>query len=121
LLVAALLVACGDDQGSTVELDQGDSQVEVPLEVGDQLDVRLESNPTTGYSWQLGPLPEGLELVSSEFEGPDSDAAGAGGVEVFVFEATASGGGVLRLDYVRTFEDPIVPVESVEYDLVISE
>jgi predicted secreted protein len=58
--------------------------------------------------------------VSSDQESPDTSLVGAGGVEVFVFEATAAGSGTLRLDYVRSFEDLVVPAETVEYDLTIT-
>lgn len=116
---AALLAACGDDGGTTVELDATDSLSEVSLDVGDQLDVSLEANPTTGYSWELGPLPEGLELVSSEFEEPGGSLVGAPGMQLFVFDVVGAGSGILRFEYVRVFDDPIIAEEIVEYSLTI--
>ena len=62
-----------------------------PTHVVDQLDVQLESNPTTGYSWELGPLPDGLELVSSEFEEPVGSLVGAAGTQRFVFDVVGPG------------------------------
>ena len=118
---AALLAACGDDGGSTVELDATDSLSEVSLDVGDQLDVSLEANPTTGYSWELGPLPEGLQLVSSEFEEPGGSLVGAPGMQLFVFDVVGAGGGILRFEYVRVFDDPVVAEQVVEYVLTIEE
>ncbi|MGE5210922.1 MAG: protease inhibitor I42 family protein [Acidobacteriota bacterium] len=118
--VAALLAACGDDGGTTVELDAGDSLSEVSRDAGDQLDVSLEANPTTGYSWELGPLPEGLQLVSSEFEEPGGSLVGAPGMQRFVFEAVGAGSGILRFEYVRVFEDPVVAEQIVEYVLTIT-
>jgi inhibitor of cysteine peptidase len=118
---AALLGACGDDGGTTIVLDAADSLSEVSLDVGDQLDVELEANPTTGYSWELGPLPDGLELVSSDFEEPGGSLVGAGGTQVFVFDVTAPGTGILRFEYVRVFEDPVVAEKIVEYVLTITE
>jgi inhibitor of cysteine peptidase len=117
---AALLAACGDDGGTTVELDVTDSLSEVSLDVGDQLEVSLEANPTTGYSWELGPLPEGLQLVSSEFEEPGGSLVGAPGMQRFVFEAVGAGSGILRFEYVRVFEDPVVAEQIVEYVLTIT-
>jgi inhibitor of cysteine peptidase len=116
----ALLAACGDDGGATVELDADDSLSEVSLDVGDQLDVALEANPTTGYSWELGPLPEGVRLVSSEFEEPDGSLVGAAGTQVFVFDVVGPGGGALRFEYVRVFDDPVIAEQIVEYDLTIN-
>jgi inhibitor of cysteine peptidase len=116
----ALLAACGDDGGTTVELDAGDSLSEVSLDVGDQLDVQLESNPTTGYSWELGPLPDGLQLVSSDFEEPGGSLVGAPGTQLFVFDVVGAGGGILRFEYVRVFDDPVVAEQIVEYVLTIT-
>ena len=118
---AALLGACGDDGGTTVELDASDSLSEVSLDVGDQLDVSLEANPTTGYSWELGPLPEGLELVSSEFEEPGGSLVGAPGMQRFAFEAVGPGSGILRFEYVRVFDDPVIAEQIVEYVLTIED
>ena len=118
---AALLAACGDDGGTTVELDATDSLSEVSLDVGDRLDVRLEANPTTGYSWELGPLPVGLELVSSEFEEPGGSLVGAAGTQVFGFDVVGPGDGILRFEYVRVFDDPVVAEQIVEYVLTIGE
>jgi inhibitor of cysteine peptidase len=118
---AALLGACGDDGGTTVELDATDSLSDVSLDVGDQLAVELEANPTTGYSWELGPLPDGLQLVSSEFEEPGGSLVGAPGMQLFVFDVVGPGSGILRFEYVRVFDDPVIAEQIVEYVLTIEE
>ena len=91
------------------------------LDVGDQLEVSLESNPTTGYSWELGPLPDGLQLASSDFEEPGGSLVGAAGTQVFVFDVVGPGDGILRFEYVRAFDDPVVAEKIVEYVLTIDE
>jgi inhibitor of cysteine peptidase len=118
---AALLAACGDDGGTTIELGAEDSLSEVSLDVGDQLDVSLEANPTTGYSWELGPLPEGLQLVSSEFEEPGGSLVGAPGMQLFTFDVVGAGSGILRFEYVRVFDDPVIAEQIIEYVLTIEE
>ncbi len=124
-IVAAVLImaltACGDDGGSTVVLDDGDSQTEVALDVGDRLDIELEANPTTGYSWELGPVPDGLRLVSSDFDEPGGSLVGAAGTQVFVFDVVGPGDGILRFEYVRVFDDPVIAAQIVEYTVTISE
>jgi len=102
-------------------LDAADSLSDVSLDVGDQLDVELESNPTTGYSWELGPLPDGLQLVSSDFEEPGGSLVGASGTQRFVFDVVGLGNGILRFEYVRVFEDPVVAEQIVEYVVTIAE
>ena len=118
---AALLAACGNDGGSTVALDGADSLSEVSLDIGDQLDVELEANPTTGYSWELGPLPDGLQLVSSDFQEPGGSLVGASGTQLFVFDVVGPGSGILRFEYVRVFDDPVVAEKIVEYVLTIAD
>jgi inhibitor of cysteine peptidase len=117
---ATLLAACADDGATTVGLDATDSLSEVSLDVGDQLEVSLEANPTTGYSWELAPIPEGLELVSNEFEEPGGSLVGAPGTQLFVFDAVGAGSGTLRFEYVRVFEDPEVAEQVVEYVVTIA-
>jgi inhibitor of cysteine peptidase len=122
VVVVAVLGACGgDDGGSTVVLDAADSLSEVSLDVGDQLAVELESNPSTGYSWELGPLPDGLELVSSDLDEPGGSLVGAAGTQRFVFDVVGPGEGILRFEYIRVFDDPVVAEQIVEYVLTIVE
>ncbi len=119
MAATALLGACGDDAGSTVVLGAADSLSEVSLDVGDQLEVELESNPSTGYSWEPAPLPDGLQLISSDFEEPGGSLVGASGTQVFVFDVVSPGSGILRFEYVRVFDDPVVAEKIVEYVLTI--
>jgi inhibitor of cysteine peptidase len=121
VLVGLVAASCGsDDEQTPVVLDISDSGSEITFEVGDAFEVLLESNPTTGYSWTVAEQPDGVTLVSSDYEEPETSLVGAGGVEVFEFETTAEGSGVLRLDYVRSFDDPVVSADTVEYDLTIT-
>lgn len=124
MLVAA---SCGSESGSgsdqdgggaTVTLTEAESTSEVSVETGDRIEVRLESNPSTGFGWVVDdPTAGGLaRLESSSFEEPsDPELVGAPGTEVFVFEIIQPGAAVLRLQYVRPFDDPIVPEKIVEY------
>ena len=121
-LVGLCVASCGSDGAQTpVVLDVSDSGSAITFAVGDTFEVQLDSNPTTGYGWIVAEQPEGITVQSSDFEAPDTSLVGAGGVEVFVFEATAAGSGTLRLDYVRSFDDPPVPADTVEYDLTIND
>jgi inhibitor of cysteine peptidase len=121
-LLGVLVASCGSDGAQTpVVLDISDSGSAITLGVGDTFEVQLESNPTTGYGWIVAEQPDGVVLESSDYQAPDTSLVGAGGVEVFVFDATAAGAGTLRLDYVRSFDDPPVPADTVEYDLTIGD
>lgn len=50
--------------------------------------LRLNSNPTTGYSWFLVSYPNNLlTVVSHQYTPPKTQMPGAGGVEVWQFQA----------------------------------
>ncbi len=115
LLFVAVLAACGGD-AQRIVLDASDSGSEVLVDTGDQFHIKLESNPSTGHSWilDLGPTADILVLRSSVFSPPETDQVGAAGTETFVFEATKPGAGIVRLDYIRPFEEQAVPERVVE-------
>ena len=114
LIVLAGLTGCGDDTGT----DEGqqiftdaDSTSEAMLTAGERFEVRLESNPSTGYAWELSAMSDDavIELVAQRYDEPDSDLVGAAGTEVWEFSAGPEGAGILRLEYVRSFDDPPIP------------
>ncbi len=114
LLTVALslaLAACGGEP-ATVELTQQASGTSVALEPGQQLVVSLESNPSTGFQWNLARQPDGnvLTLVSSTYVEPATtgDVVGAPGTEVWTFEAAGSGTTSFELAYFRSFEPETV-------------
>jgi hypothetical protein len=55
-----------------------------------------------------------VALTSRTYVASDTDLVGAAGTDVFVFTA-GQGAGILRLDYIRSFDDPIIPERVAEY------
>ena len=116
-LLVGLLSACGGEDGDVV-LFAANSTSEVAVAADAMIEVHLESNPSTGYRWELSAMstPDVVELVDRSFEQSGSDEVeGAPGTEVFTFKAASAGAGVLRLEYLRPWEDPPVPDRVVEY------
>lgn len=81
------------------------------VEVNDEFVIALESNHSTGYSWQL--LADGgeaafdtkvLELVGTEYEAPKGDLVGAPGEEKWTFKGKGPGQAQLHFAYVRPWE-----------------
>lgn len=91
----------------------GDAAHPVRLLTAERFTVRLASNPTTGFEWQITvPSAPIVELVSTAYEGPAGDLVGAGGTDAFEFEATRSGVGVIEFAYLRPFEEGVPPAET---------
>ena len=103
---------------------------EEPIEVEQNLEfiVVLESNPTTGYSWQLAqPLDEDiLELMSNEFEekkpegeGEEGELVGAPGEEKWTFKAIGEGETEIDFEYVRPWETDVQPEDEKTFKVEV--
>ncbi len=125
LLVAALLgvglVSCADGDDDVLVLTADQSGSEIDLGAGERFEIHLESNPSTGFAWEISAMttPDLVTLDERRYVEPDGDLVGAAGTEVFVFAAGAEAAGVLRLEYVRGFDEPPVPERVVEFVLRI--
>lgn len=84
---------------------------------GDRYAVRLPSNPSTGYSWEIladsaySPLKYEERTFETEETRPGSKLrAGAGGTEKLIFKAIGLGRSNVLLGYRRSWEKGISPV-----------
>jgi predicted secreted protein len=80
----------------------------VTLRPGGKLQVKLDSNPTTGYFWYLKDIDASqLDQLSDDyFADPAPEGiTGSGGHQMFVFEGLAPGKSKLKLSYERSPQD----------------
>jgi len=94
----------------TVDVTEADNGGQVELELGKLLVVTLESNPSTGYRWEILENNESIlkQFCEVEFKSSDTDEppmVGAGGWEIFRFKAVSTGQTTLELVYRRPWED----------------
>ncbi len=127
-LALLLLAACASEpppkprppQPLLTELDHGKT---VHLVVGETVDLHLESNPTTGYSWSSLRLPEQkvVKQTHHAYQGPESTLlVGAGGKEHWRFMAVAEGKTGLDLLYRRAWEDPQDTDQKLTIEFVVT-
>lgn len=114
--LALLAASCGG--GDTVILTDSDSGSEFAVEIGDVLEISLEENPSTGYTWDPADPPGLVELTGDEFVDPDTDLVGAPGTRLLSFEVVSEGAGILRLEYIRPFDEPPVADRIVEFIII---
>lgn len=83
-----------------------DSGKEYNLSVGEEFQVRLWENPTSGYLWSiLGSVSPHLQLADRKFTpGNDARRVGSGGERTFVFRAVKPGRAVLHMTLKRPWE-----------------
>lgn len=84
-----------------MELTRADADSDQVATVGEEIVVRLDEAPTTGYRWQ--PEVQGLELLDDRYEQP-SGTQGGTGRRVLHYRATAVGSAEIRADERRPWE-----------------
>jgi len=104
-----------------VVVDASTAERAVTLRPGQELVVRLRSNPSTGYRWGIA---QGATTVLAPAGPPafEADAnaegrLGAGGVETFRFTAVATGREALRFAYRRPWEKDAAPASTAVVDV----
>jgi inhibitor of cysteine peptidase len=85
--------------------------------VGQEFNITLASNATTGYRWELTALPDEavVKLVTNAYKSPETRALGAGGQEIWTFRAVGLGRTVINLKYVRPWEKNVAPVKTASF------
>ncbi len=84
------------------------SGTDITLRPGGKLNLKLDSNPTTGYYWSLKDIDASQvdQLSEGYFADPAPEGiTGSGGHQMFVFEALAPGRSDLVLSYERSPQD----------------
>lgn len=133
--IALVVAACGggggDDGGPTGELRSvTDPATPVQAAIGDVVEIVLESNATTGYTWELASQPEPAviryiggdyeardEVVAEEGDGEGAEpvVVGGAGVQRLRFQVVGAGATTVQLRYVRPWVDPPVPAATSSY------
>jgi predicted secreted protein len=90
-----LVTACS---GST---EPADPESAIEAGPGEEFDVLLESNPSTGYHWEfLVELDESiLKFVGKDYRAAEPVRPGSGGMDVWTFKAVGTGETEIRLGY----------------------
>lgn len=87
----------------------------VPIKVnaGQKFTICLESNPTTGYEWEIArPLESNIVMfVYSSYKPGRRKLLGGAGRELWVFKAVGKGKTEVCFRYVRPWEKDVPPID----------
>lgn len=103
VLLSGLLAAC---DAVTSPDEYTDPSIPIRVSLDDQLVLRLESNPSTGFSWQIAsPLDESIvRFEESRYVSDPSKLIGSGGSEYWTFRAVGTGRTTIAMRYVQSWE-----------------
>jgi inhibitor of cysteine peptidase len=122
LLVAFLLLACGSIVAfaATKVVTDKNNLGTVLIKTGDVLEVQLASNPTTGYEWSVMPQSTTLlKLTGTSETKPTQSGVGRPITQIFKFQPTGKGHGLLLLHYVRSWEKTSPDEQQFKLNVVI--
>ena len=124
LITAVLpsLFSCSSGAPKEVSVNITNSGKEVTLAAGGTLTISLESNITTGYSWnESANISDKLVLQQTDhkYETPTTTAVGAGGKEVWTIKALKAGKSSISMEYRRPFEPTTAPAETFTLTVVV--
>jgi inhibitor of cysteine peptidase len=112
-----LLSGCGN---KTVKVDDSMNGQTITVKAGEVIEVSLAGNPTTGYNWYAVNLDETILTQSGEADfKSDSSAIGSGGIITNSFKAEAAGTTTLTLEYKRSWEEGVEPIQVFTITVVV--
>lgn len=125
LVVAALavgLTACSSDP-KPLTLTKAADGTSVQVEVGQVIEISLEGNPTTGYSWEAKETgeptlnPQGEPAYVQAETG--ATLVGGGGTYTFTYVGAEAGTATLELIYHRSWETDVAPLETFTLEVTV--
>lgn len=94
----------------SVELKYGEKDSPVKLDLSeaklDALEIVLDGNPTTGFTWEAVEADSEIVDIKSEYKQDEAaeDMAGVGGKYTFTVTGKSNGNAQIKLCYMRSFE-----------------
>jgi inhibitor of cysteine peptidase len=114
LLTLGFAVTCVPGQ---VQLDESKVDGQIEIARGQSLVLTLDSNPTTGYRWEIAEMNTNVlrqegDAVLELSDAGNSSLVGAGGTESFHFAGVGAGKTNLKLIYHRAWEKNVQPIKT---------
>jgi inhibitor of cysteine peptidase len=95
-----------------LQLNESSNGQEIELQSGQQFEIRLPENPTTGFRWSLvsNGAPACVALANA-YEPPEVLTHGQQGTHYWQFETAQAGEGTIEFVYQRSWEQGRNPAQ----------
>jgi len=120
ILLAILVVFAGCRAPESLDVRLSGDKV-IGMRKGQVLNLELKANPTTGYIWDLSGLSDSgvLRRIGKYKYIRESDLIGAGGTQIFRFEARKKGQEKLTFRYGRPWEENKEPAKIYKVRIIV--
>lgn len=121
LLITFLITACSNTEPQPEELVISDPAKNLEATAGSEFKIMLESNPGTGYHWEIGDdMDESIvQFVSMGYEAGGLLAPIAGGTDIWIFKAIQPGQTYITLLYYPPANEPVEPQQSLTFTVTV--
>ncbi|MFW9882219.1 MAG: protease inhibitor I42 family protein [Candidatus Thorarchaeota archaeon] len=89
----------------------------IRVKLGSLFKISLDSNPTTGYQWEVNFNRDYIQLKSRNFVSSNSKLGG-GGREHFSFKPLKLGKATITLQYMRSWEHKTIKKEKFIIEII---
>ena len=124
LMTAVLLSlpACSSAVTKQISVDISSSGKDIIMAAGDTLTITLESNATTGYSWNenanIGDITV-VQQTDHKYQPPATTIPGAGGNEIWNLKVLKAGESTISMEYRRVFEPNAAPANTFTLTVIV--
>lgn len=119
LCLAFLLTACS---GGSAKPQPTHPEAAIEADAGKEFTLVVESNPTTGYHWEIVGDLDGavVEFVGQEYQSTSQPGlAGGGGLDIWTFKAVGAGETTITLGHYPPSNDPVDPEETQTFTVIV--
>jgi predicted secreted protein len=101
----------------TTQGKYSDPSLPVKVNAGGEFSLKLASNPTTGYRWNLTESPDTAVVLFSgnQYRSSTQGRLGSGGVDTWTFKAVGKGRALIFLRYARSWEKDVEPIRQAVF------
>jgi inhibitor of cysteine peptidase len=98
-----------------------DADTSISVSVGETFNIMVTSNRSTGYSWSVGEISDGAQVVifGSEYTAPEAGMPGKAGYETWRFKALGSGNIKLVWNYIRPWEKGEASARTLTFNISV--
>ena len=92
---------------TTITIKENDQKEKYIIKKGDNIEIVLNANPSTGYKWQVVNIDNSkLKIVDETYisKKVNRDIVGSGGNKVYLFSVIDKGNTIIEFEYFRPFE-----------------